>query len=459
MPFDIKEEHLIIKPYKNENSVYVRQQKGKFQRLRRYTGMLFIVIFVLLPWLSYNGSQAILFDIANQKFHIFSLTLFPQDFTLLAWLLIVSAFVLFFVTTWLGRIWCGYLCPQTVWVFIYIWLEEKIEGSRNQRIKLDNSAFSLSKIRKKVTKHLLWIMLSFITATTFISYFIPVNTLYMELVTFQWSGLVCFWIGFFTLCTYGNAGWLREKMCIYMCPYSRFQSAMFDRDTLLVAYDSKRGENRGRRKRKEINRVSTLGDCVDCNLCVEVCPAGIDIRNGLQYECINCGACIDACDQTMDKFNYAKGLINYTSENALSGKKAKLLRPKILGYGAITCLALCLMVFTFSTRIPVEVSVSRDRNILYRVNYLDEIENSYLLKITNKSQRDQKFNISVKDKVAVKTSLGQSVLIPAGEMLAVPMTLTIERKYISDKVTDIQLLISSLDHETALTRETRFYSD
>jgi len=460
MSFDVKEEHLIIKPYKSDSSVYVREQKGKFQKIRRYTGMLFILVFALIPFIQFNGKQAVLLDVANQQFHIFGVTLFPQDFTVLAWLFIVGAFILFFITTWLGRIWCGYLCPQTVWVFMYIWVEEKIEGTRNQRIKLDKSELSANKVGKKAIKHTIWLLMSFFTALTFMSYFVNTTELYGELVRFEWSGVVSFWVGLFTLCTYGNAGWLREKMCIYMCPYSRFQSAMFDRDTLLVAYDAKRGESRGRRKRKEDHKAKGLGDCVDCNLCVEVCPAGIDIRNGLQYECINCGACADACDQTMEKFNYPKGLISYTSENALEGNKAHVLRPKILGYGLISTIALCLMVFTMSIRVPLEVSVLRDRNVLYRVNYLDEVENSYRLNVTNKSQLEKQYVISVEGIKNIKSSVQDVVVVKAGEMLTVPLTLTSNRNDLDKSVTDLTLVIKAVDDdEVRLEKETRFYSD
>ena len=460
MSFDVKQEELIIKPYKTDNTIYVRQQKGKFQNIRRYTGMFFILIFVLFPFIRFQGKQAILLDVASQQFHIFGITLFPQDFTVLAWLFIVGAFVLFFFTTWLGRIWCGYLCPQTVWVFMYIWVEEKIEGSRNQRIKLDKQPMSAEKVRKKLAKHSIWFLMSFFTATTFMSYFMPVDELYGGLLYLEWSGLVWFWVGLFTLCTYGNAGWLREKMCVYMCPYARFQSAMFDKDTLLVAYDAGRGEGRGRRKRKEDYKAKGLGDCVDCNLCVEVCPTGIDIRNGLQYECINCGACADACDQTMSKFNYPTGLISYTSENALIGKKAHVLRPKILGYGAITTIAVCLMVFTMSARVPLEVSVLRDRNVLYRVNYLDEVENSYRLNVTNKSQQEREFQISVNGIESLRNSVADTVKVAPGEMLTVPMTLTSDRSNLLQKVTDVELVITALDdNEVTLVKETRFYSD
>lgn len=460
MKFDFKEEDLIIKPYKTEGPVYTRKQVGVFQKLRRYTGALFILLFVAFPWISYQGNQAVLLDIGKQQFHLFSITLFPQDFTLLAWLLIISAFLLFFITTWLGRIWCGYLCPQTVWTFTYIWVEEKIEGTRNQRISLDKTKWGLSKSSKKVLKHGIWLLMSFLTATTFISYFVPAKSLYIDLFHFDWTGLVSFWVGFFTLCTYGNAGWLREKMCIYMCPYSRFQSAMFDQDTLLVAYDKKRGENRGARKRKDDPRELGLGDCVDCNLCVEVCPAGIDIRNGLQYECINCGACIDACDQTMEKFNYAKGLISYTSENALDGKKAPILRPKILGYGSLSIFFIIIMGITMQARVPVEVSILRDRNVLYRTNYLDEIENSYQLKLINKSQQAVFYQLEIKGVINIRNSVTGPIKVEAGEMLNVPVTLTADRENIKNKVTNLQfVIVAKNDADIHLLTETRFYSD
>ncbi|WP_281560352.1 cytochrome c oxidase accessory protein CcoG [Thalassomonas sp. RHCl1] len=460
MKFDFKEEDLIIKPYKTQGPVYIRKQKGLFQKIRRYTGVIFVLLFVLLPWITYQGKQAILLDIGKQQFHFFSITLFPQDFTLLAWLLMIAAFLLFFITTWLGRIWCGYLCPQTVWSFTYIWIEEKIEGTRNQRMRLDKSPLSAGKAGKKLLKHAIWLTLSFLTATTFITYFVPATGLYNGLLELEWSGLVTFWVSFFTLCTYGNAGWIREKMCIYFCPYSRFQSAMFDQDTLLVAYDKKRGENRGARRRKEDPRQLGLGDCVDCNLCVEVCPAGIDIRNGLQYECINCGACIDACDQTMDKFGYAKGLISYTSENALAGKKSPLLRPKILGYGSLSIFFVVLMGITMYARVPVEVSVLRDRNVLYRTNYLDEVENSYQLKLINKSQHAQRYQLAVLGVDEVKSSVTKPITVAAGEMLSVPVTLTVAREHIKHKVTNLQFVIQAENNaEIHLLKETRFYSD
>lgn len=459
MKFDYKAEDLIIKPYKSESPVYVRKQKGRYQRIRQLTGFVFVMVFILLPWISYQGNQAVLFDIGKQQFHIFSETFFPQDFTLLAGLLIVSCYLLFFVTTWLGRIWCGYVCPQTVWTFSFIWVEEWLEGSRNQRIKRDKQPKTLDTIARKSAKHIVWGLMAFLTATTFMSYFLPTHELYLDLIALNWTGLTTFWVLFFAICTYGNAGWLREKMCIYMCPYSRFQSAMFDKNTLLIAYDKVRGENRGRRKRKDNPKELGLGDCVDCNLCVEVCPVGIDIRNGLQYECINCGACADACDQTMTQFNYAKGLISYTSENALLGKKAKLLRPKIIGYGILSILAMIFMVYTIQVRVPIEFSVLRDRGTLFQVDFHDNVTNSYLLKVTNKSQLDRHFNVSVLNS-NVSLSADENILIKAGEIASVPVHLTMTPDEIKERVSEVSLQVSVSDMpDVKAVTETKFFSN
>lgn len=459
MKFDYKAEDLIIKTYKSESPVYVRKQKGRYQRVRQFTGLAFVLLFVLIPWINFQGHQAVLLDIGKQQFHVFSQTFFPQDFTLLAGLLIVSCYLLFFVTTWLGRIWCGYTCPQTVWTFSFIWVEEWLEGSRNQRIKRDKQPTTFDTFARKSAKHLIWGAMAFLTATTFISYFLPARTLYVDLFQWQWDGLTTFWVMFFAVCTYGNAGWLREKMCIYMCPYSRFQSAMFDKNTLLVAYDKLRGENRGRRKRKDDPKALGLGDCVDCNLCVEVCPVGIDIRNGLQYECINCGACADACDQTMSQFNYAKGLISYTSENALLGKKAKLLRPKIIGYGILSILAMLFMVYTIQVRVPIEFSVLRDRGALFQLDFQDNVTNSYLLKITNKSKIDRQFDINVLNS-NVTLSVANEILIKGGEIVSVPVHLTMTPEEITERVSEVSLQVSVHDMpEVKAITVTKFFSN
>ncbi|MEW6999040.1 cytochrome c oxidase accessory protein CcoG [Colwelliaceae bacterium BS250] len=460
MKFDIKQEDLIIKPYKNDDSIYMRKQKGRFQQWRRYIGAVLLATFILLPWLSFNGSQAILLDVDAQRFHIFNLTLFPQDFLLLAWLLIVACFLLFFITTWLGRIWCGYTCPQTVWTFMYVWVEERIEGNHHQRARLDNSDWSINKLSKKFAKHSIWLLMSFLTATTFMSYFIVTIDLYKNLFNFDWSLLVTSWVGFFALCTYGNAGWLREKMCIYMCPYSRFQSAMFDSNTLVVAYDEQRGENRGRRKRGQDPKELDLGDCVDCNLCVEVCPVGIDIRNGLQYECIDCGACIDACDQTMKAFNYDTGLISYTSENALKGKKVKLLRPKIIGYALISLLMIAAFIATLLLRVPMDLSIIRDRNVLSRTNIDGDIENSYTINIVNKSQHITRYKLHISGLGGITHNANYTIELQPSEVYSQPITVTVPFTTIGKDVAEIYIKATTTDVDNySLIRKNSFYGE
>jgi cytochrome c oxidase accessory protein FixG len=453
MKFDIKEEHLIIKPYKSQTSVYVREQKGFYQKIRRYINWLLMFAFIALPFVQFNDQQAVLLDVVKQEFRIFNLTFWPQDFILLAGIFMVAAFALFFVTTWLGRVWCGYVCPQTVWTLAYVWVEHRIEGTRNKRMALDKAPWTLSKVYKKTLKHIIWQLMSLFTATTFITYFIPVNELYSTMLTFDWSGAVTFWVLFFALATYGNAGWMREHVCIHLCPYSRFQSAMFDKNTLLVAYDAKRGENRAPRKRKDDPKALGLGDCVDCNLCVDVCPAGIDIRNGIQYECINCGLCIDACDQTMERFNYPKGLIRYTSEQQLAGKASNRFNLKLVSYAGLTVMFILLLGIWIDSRIPLEANIIRDRTALFRVNYEGVVENTYTLKILNKTQQPLHFDIKVKNLSDTKLNLPKNVRIAAGVMEEIPVTIALDGYQLDKKITNFDFIIQAVEQPNILVQK------
>ncbi|TMP80822.1 cytochrome c oxidase accessory protein CcoG [Pseudoalteromonas phenolica] len=460
MKFDIKEEDMIIKPHKSEGPIYVREQKGFFQKIRRNLGWLLMLTFIAIPWLQYNGKQAVLFDVGSQHFRIFGLTFLPQDFMILAWVFMAGAFALFFVTNWLGRVWCGYVCPQTIWMLMFTWVEHRIEGSRNKRIKLDKSPWDAKKVALKTAKHSAWLAISLFTATSFMAYFIPAQKLYIDMFTLEWSGLVSFWVFLFAFCTYGNAGFLREKMCTVACPYSRFQSVMFDKDTLLVTYDAQRGESRGKRKRKQDPKELGLGDCVDCNLCVEVCPAGIDIRNGLQYECINCGLCIDACDDTMDKFGYAKGLIKYQSEHEASGKKNNPFRLKLVGYATLTALIILTMVVWAFNRTPIEASVIRDRNTLYRVNYEGLVENPYTLSVINKTQTTMSYTISLEGLEDAELSVPDMIEIEGGEMLQIPVTVIKDGYDLKLKATPISFTIESKQRaDIKITKESYFYKN
>ncbi|MGQ8364932.1 cytochrome c oxidase accessory protein CcoG [Glaciecola sp. 1036] len=412
--------------YSARSRIYVRAVEGIFENIRRFFGLIFLGGFALVPWIPYDGQQAVLFNIAEQRFNIFSLTLWPQDLTVLAYILIVSAFALFFVTTFAGRVWCGFMCPQTTWTFIYIWFEEKIEGPRNKRMKLDQRKMDADKFIRKTLKHIAWVGVALLTSLTFVGYFTPIDQLFVDFFTLNTPFWIGFWVIFFTVCTYGNAGYMREIMCTHMCPYARFQSAMFDKDTFTVSYNPTRGEKRGPRTRKmsqEEVQAKGLGDCIDCNLCVQVCPTGIDIRNGLQYECINCGSCVDACNGVMDKMGYDRGLISFTSEHQLAGGTTKIVRPKLIGYAIVLTLMCSLLVWDLASRVPLELDIIRDRNSLDRENMEGFIENVYTLKVLNKSQDEATYTISVEGLQDSKFYGDQQVTVPGGGVYTLPVSI------------------------------------
>ncbi|MCP3698626.1 MAG: cytochrome c oxidase accessory protein CcoG [Aliivibrio sp.] len=441
----------------NPNSgIYVRQSKGTFQKLRRYGAWFLLALFVLTPWISFGDRQAILLDIGSQQFNFFGTTLFPQDLTLLALLFVIAAFGLFFITTFLGRVWCGYLCPQTVWTFMYIWFEEKLEGPANKRRKQDQMKMTSNLLLRKALKHLAWIAIALATGITFVGYFVPVKELVVDFFTFNSDFLPAFWVIFFAGCTYGNAGWMRSIVCLHMCPYARFQSAMFDKDTYIVGYDPKRGETRGPRSHKKDPKTLGLGDCIDCNLCVQVCPTGIDIRDGLQYECINCGACIDACNETMDKMGYEKNLISYTTEHKLAGHKTHIMRPKLIGYGLVMLLMMGIFFVQIISVEPMGLDVLRDRNQLSRINSTGLIENTYTLKIINKTQQSQQYQLSVTGINNLTWYGEQSVNVDAGEVLSVPMSLGAQATELSKTITTIEFKITNSDGQT-IKAESRFF--
>jgi len=381
--------------YQKREKIYTRKIEGFYQRLRVFTGWPLLIAYYWIPWFSIDGRQLVWFDLPEREFHVFGLTFWPQDFPLLAFLLIISAFALFAVTVSAGRIWCGYTCPQTVWTSIFMWIEQKFEGTRNQRMKLDRQPMSLNKAWRKGGKHAAWLFFAFTTGMTFVGYFSPIRDLVWDLLTFNVAGWPLFWMLFFTVATYVNAGWMREQVCKYMCPYARFQSVMFDPDTLIVSYDPGRGEPRGSRRRDADHREAGLGDCIDCDLCVQVCPTGIDIRDGLQYECIGCALCIDACNSVMRKMGYPPGLVRYTSERELEGGSTHWLRPRIIGY--IVMLTIMVSVFSYNvlSRIPLEMTVIRDRNTLFVETDDGGVDNIYRLHIVNMDPRPHEFRLTI----------------------------------------------------------------
>ncbi|GGU76573.1 iron-sulfur protein [Pseudomonas laurentiana] len=380
----------------SDGHIHTRSFTGLFRNLRiGGAGFLFLLFFGTV-WLNWGGRQAVLWDLAESKFHIFGATFWPQDFILLSALLIICAFGLFAITVFAGRIWCGYTCPQSAWTWVFMWCEKVTEGERNQRIKLDAAPWTLNKLARRSAKHTLWLTISVLTGLTFVGYFTPIRPLAEELFTLQLGGVSLFWILFFTGATYINAGWLREAVCMHMCPYARFQSVMFDKDTLTVAYDPRRGESRGARKKDVDHKAKGLGDCIDCHMCVQVCPTGIDIRDGLQMECIGCAACIDACDSIMDKMGYDRGLIGYKSEHTLQGGKTHWLRPRFLGYCTVLVVMIGALMMALNQRPMVSLDVSKDRG-LFRENNLGQIENIYTLKVINKTQQRQQYRLRLVD--------------------------------------------------------------
>ena len=380
--------------------IYPRAVSGWFAKWRWSLIFLTQLVFYGSPWLSWNDRQAVLFDLATRKFYIFGMVFWPQDFIYLTILLVISAYSLFLFTTVAGRLWCGYACPQTVYTEIFLWIERKIEGDRVAQMRLDNSGLSARKVALKSAKHGAWIALSLWTGFTFVGYFTPIQDLSFAVITWALGPWETFWLLFYGTATYGNAGWMREQVCKYMCPYARFQGVMFDRDTLVVAYDEERGEPRGSRSKKVLPKEAGLGDCVDCEICVQVCPTGIDIRQGQQYECIGCTACIDGCNQVMDKMGYAPGLIRYASLNGVSqhlgwkGMMRRVFRPRVLVYSAVLWAIIIAAGISLYLRVPIKVDVIRDRTALSREVADGLIENVYRLQIMNTQERPRKLVIT-----------------------------------------------------------------
>jgi cytochrome c oxidase accessory protein FixG len=441
------------------DKLYVRAIDGLYNRLRTLSLWALMFGYFVTPWINVAGRQAVWFDLPTRQFHIWGITFWPQDFALLAVLLIISAFALFTVTTLAGRVWCGYSCPQTAWTFIFMWVEEKIEGSRNKRIKLDAAPMTGKKLLQKTSKHSIWLLISIGTAIGFVGYFYPVRELVPDLITLSlensWS---TFWILFFTLATYGNAGFLREKVCLHMCPYARFQAVMFDQDTLIVSYDERRGERgtgRGGRK-KELDPVEeNIGDCVDCNLCVQVCPVGIDIREGLQYQCISCALCIDACDEIMDKMEYPRGLIRYTNEHALQGNPVHILRPKLIGYAVALLIMIGLFAYAIFDRQPLQLDIIRDRGSLYSNTSDGRIQNTYQAKVLNMAQQAHSFTIRVEGLEGAELGGKMSINLKEGGVGTLPVSVNTIPWELKKSRTDIKFIITRDDGLEAF-EESRF---
>jgi cytochrome c oxidase accessory protein FixG len=398
---------VVISLYEAQQKIYPRSIFGYFTKWRWVMIWLTQLFFYGVPWLQWGQRQALLFDLDAKRFYIFKLVLYPQDLIYLTAILIISALSLFLFTAVAGRLWCGYTCPQTVYTEIFLWIEKKIEGDRAARMKLDESAVSAKKLLKKLSKHFMWLLFAFWTGFTFVGYFTPIRALMNDFIQLNVGPWDTFWVFFYGFATYANAGFMREQVCKYMCPYARFQSAMFDDDTLIVTYDEARGEPRGGRSRKVgVNETKTdikaLGSCIACSLCVQVCPTGIDIRKGLQYECIGCGACADVCDTVMDKMGYEPGLIKYSTQNAVTNgwsykqMMTRIMRPRVLIYTAILWLLIVGLFTSLCLRNSFRVDVVRDRGVMARLTAGGKVENVYRLQIMNATETTQHYQLVVK---------------------------------------------------------------
>jgi cytochrome c oxidase accessory protein FixG len=411
-----------ISLYQSSKKIYARSVKGLFNSWRWALVWITQIVFYGLPWLVWNHRQAVLFDLETRRFYLFGLVLYPQDFIYLTGLLVIAALALFLFTAVAGRLWCGFACPQTVYTEIFMWIEKKVEGDRSARMRLDDGPLSGAKFGRKALKHLIWALFGLWTGFTFVGYFTPITLLASEVASWTLGPWETFWILFYGFATYGNAGWMREQVCKYMCPYARFQSAMFDRDTMIVTYDEARGEPRGARKKSADPAALNLGSCIDCTLCVQVCPTGIDIRKGLQYECIGCGACVDACDDVMDKMNYPRGLIRFATENGMANKWSnqqmvqRALRPRVLIYTGVLvsiCIAVAVSLYL---RTPLKVDVIRDRGAIARMVEQGRIENVFRLQAMNATEVVQTLEVSVQGLPGLEIASERQVVVQPTEV-------------------------------------------
>jgi cytochrome c oxidase accessory protein FixG len=445
--------------YEKHRKVYVRSVSGIFDNWRWRLVFLTQAIFYGLCWVDWNGRQAVLFHLVERKFYIFNLVLWPQDVIYLAILLVISAFLLFLVTAVGGRLFCGYACPQTVYTEILMWIERKVEGERPARMKLDAQPMTSRKFRLKFTKHALWLLVALWTGFTFVGYFTPIKELIASTLAFTLGPWELFWIFFYAGFLYMQAGFLREQVCKYMCPYARFQGVMFDPDTLVISYDPERGEPRGPRRKTVDPAVPKQGDCIDCGICVQVCPTGIDIRNGLQIECIACAACIDACDDVMDKVGLPRGLIRYSTENALARRYtrrdilAHLLRPRTLLYSGILLAIILVSAWSLAVRTPLKVDIIRDRSTLAREADDGRIENVYTLHISNTDESAHRYVISV-DGIDGIDIVGERIVeVPPASAKTVTLAARVEAGSGRRGSNPVFFEVKAQNHEKIVTRE------
>ncbi len=460
-------ESVVINLYAAAEKIYPRSTFGFFTKWRWVMIWLTQIVFYGTPWIEWGQRQALLFDLEARRFYIFNLVLYPQDLIYLTAILIISALSLFLFTAIAGRLWCGYTCPQTVYTEIFLWIEAKIEGDRAARMKLDDASMSGKKLFKKGAKHFVWITFALWTGFTFVGYFSPIRELGSAVVNLGLGPWETFWICFYGFATYGNAGFMREQVCKYMCPYARFQSAMFDDDTLIVTYDEARGEPRGNRSRKADLASQNLGACIDCSMCVQVCPTGIDIRKGLQYECIGCGACADVCDTVMDKMGYERGLVKYSTQNAVNKGWSQqqvlrhIMRPRVMIYAAILALLVGGLLTSLWLRSSFRVDVVRDRGVMARLAEGGKLENVYRLQIMNATEATQHYQLSATgiNNLAIESDVAtqdKTVTVNPAESRWIPVRLQIPDGSIASGSHQVQFAVQSLESRETVVEKSVF---
>ena len=453
-PVENPDEFQIVSLYESWRKIQYLWVKGRFQSLRRFALSVLVAVFYIGPWLRWEGRQAIWLNLPERKFAFWATTFWPQDFVLLALLLVIAAFTLFVFTVAAGRLWCGFACPQTVWTLCYDWIERKIEGKRNQRIKLDRAPWTFAKLRKKGFKYLCWAILALSISITFVGYFTPIEVLLREIAALSVGTEERFTILFLAGASFLFSGVLREQICLHMCPYARFQSVMFDRDTLIVSYDARRGEPRGGRSRRVDPVAQGLGSCVDCGLCVRACPTGIDIREGLQYECITCAACIDVCNGVMKKMGYAQDLIRFSSENQDEGISKEKTRFRLWSYATALLVMFGIFAFNLAARVPLGLDIIRDRGRLYRESWDGSIENTYTLRIMNMEQDSRTYEIRAEGEVPLQYSGDSKVEIAGGSQVSIPISLMTAPGVHAAPNSDVRFTVESVGEPIHVITET-----
>lgn len=458
--------------YQERIEIYPRSVKGRYRSIK--TGILIFAyaVYFLLPWLRWErevgSNQAVLFDIAGRRFYIFDLVVYAQDIFWLAGILVIGALLLFFVTGLAGRVFCGYFCFQTLWTDVFIFIERMVQGERNARMKLAQAPWSNNKVIKVGLTHFLWVLVAFLTGLSFTLYWGDAPVLGLQMLQGEAPFAAYATTLFLTLTTYVMAGLAREQVCTYMCPYARFQAVMFDSDTLIVAYDEKRGEReKGRQKPAKGLMTSAerdnaeVGDCIDCGYCVQVCPTGIDIRNGLQYQCTSCALCIDACNTIMTSIKFPTGLIRYSSEHALKGEKTNLFKAKNIGYAFTLIITVGLLVWSVANQSDVEMLVQQVRQPL-SVSLSDgRVQNRYNIKINNKTSKAMKYHISIEGLKDAELDVGNftDVSVPAEHSVKLSAKVRLLPANVSRSRTRFNFVIKSVDSKVKqkVTQQNVFY--